>query len=342
LSNIEKNAVAGFVDEPEVILVTGSAGLVGHALIKELLRQGKKLRAIYNQSPIEGFNSINITGVQCDILDVVSLEEAMKGVTHLYHCAGLVSYHSKDEKQLFKINVEGTANVVNAALAAGVKRMLHVSSVAALGRLKQSEPIHEKMNWTPETSNSKYGETKYLGEMEVWRGFAEGLQGVIVNPSLILGPGNWNEGSTAIFKSVYDEFPWYTNGSTGFVGVDDVVKVMIALMESEITAERFILSAHNESYRNLFNTIAGAFHKKGPSREVSPFIAKWVTRSQAIRSRFTGKVPLITKETAATALATVQFDNSKLFKFFPSFKYEPLQQTIINTCLALQQKLNLK
>ena len=113
-------------------------------------------------------------------------------------------------------------------------------------------------------------------------------------------------------------------------------------MESDVTAERFILSAHNETYKDLFNTIAHTLHKKAPWKEVSPLLATWVTRVEALKSMFTGKPPLITKETAATALATVQYDNSKLFKFLPEFKYELLQQTIVNTCLALQQKLNLK
>ena len=196
------------------------------------------------------------------------------------------------------------------------------------------------MNWTPETSNSKYGESKYLGEMEVWRGIAEGIEAAIVNPTIILGPGNWEDGSTAIFKSVYNEFPWYSNGTTGFVDVNDVAKAMIQLMESDISGERFIVSAHNETYRNVFNSIADAFNKKRPYKEVTPFLAKLVSRMEALKSFFTGKDPLITKETAATAIARVQFDNTKLLKHLPSFQYESLQQTISNTCILLQQKLN--
>jgi nucleoside-diphosphate-sugar epimerase len=324
-----------------MILVTGGSGLLGTALITALLNQEKNVKAIYHKTPLPHFKSNYLQQVQCDILDVISLEEVMQDVSHIYHCAGLVSFRKKDVDRLYKINVEGTANVINAALCAGVKKIIHVSSVAALGRIRESEAIHENMHWTPETSNSKYGESKYLGEMEVWRGIAEGIDAVIVNPTIILGPGDWNDGSTAIFKSVFNEFPWYTNGSTGFVDVRDVVKAMIQLMETPISAERFIISAFNETYRNIFNNIADAFNKKRPHKEVTASIARLVTCLEAIKSMFSGKPPLITKETAATALAKVQFNNAKLLKFLPGFQYTPLTQSIKDTCKELQQKLNI-
>ncbi|MBC7867842.1 MAG: NAD-dependent epimerase/dehydratase family protein [Gloeobacteraceae cyanobacterium ES-bin-316] len=323
-----------------MILVTGGSGLLGKALIDSLLRDGRRVKAIYNKTPLEQNDQPNLQQVQCDILDVISLEDVMEGVTHLYHCAGLVSFNKKDEKLLYKINVEGTANVVNAALNAGVTKIVHVSSVAALGRIREGDAIHEKMNWTPETSNSKYGESKYLGEMEVWRGIAEGIDAVIINPSIILGPGDWNDGSTAIFKSAYNEFSWYANGTTGFVDVRDVVNAMRHLMEASINAERFIISGHNASYHSLFDMIADAFHKKRPHKEVTPFLSKLVTRLEAAKTWMTGKPPLLTKETAATALAKVQFDNSKLLNFLPGFAYIPLAQTVTDTCKLLQQKLN--
>ncbi len=332
----------GFLEkEAGQILVTGATGLIGTTLISRLLGQGKKVKAIYNKTALPHYDHPLYSQAQCDILDVITLEEVMKDVEQIYHCAGLVSFHKKDEERLYKINVEGTANVVNAALNAGVKKLVHVSSVAALGRIREDEPIHEKMNWTPETSNSKYGESKHLGEMEVWRGIAEGMEAVIVNPTIILGPGNWNEGSTAIFKSAYYEFPWYTNGTSGFVDVRDVVNAMILLMDSAVNAERFIISAQNETYQNVFNGIANAFNKKQPHKKVTPFLARLVTKLEAIKTKFTGQPPLLTKETAATAMAKVNFDNSKLLKFLPQFKYYPLQQTIADTCMALQQKLNI-
>lgn len=318
-----------------MILVTGGAGLLGNALIEMLLEKGEHVRAIYNSTTLAINPSTNFEAFKCDILDVYELEDAMQGVMDVYHCAGLVSFNPKDEKKLYSINVEGTANVVNAALNAGVRKLVHVSSVAALGRIRPGEMIDETMLWTEETSNSKYGHSKYLGELEVWRGVAEGLRTVVINPSIILGAGNWNEGSTKIFKSVYDEFPWYTEGSTGVVDVKDVATAMIQLMKSDITAEKFIVSAENVSYRELFTMMAKAFNKKSPSKKVTPFIAALTWRLENIKSKFTGASPLLTKETAGTALTKVTYNNKKLLQFLPAFHYLPLQETITTTCNRL-------
>jgi len=323
-----------------MILVTGGSGLLGNELIQTLLAKGHKVRAIIHKTPLRLSKDDALEQVACSLLDLSRLEEVMQGVTTVYHCAGLVSFNKKDKHQLYKINVEATANLVNIALESGVQKFLHVSSVAALGRIRKDEVIHEKMQWTPETSNSKYGESKYLGEMEVWRAQAEGLSTVIVNPSIILGAGDWNEGSTAIFKSVYEEFPWYATGTTGYVDVRDLVRAMILLMESDVSAERFIISGHNASYQHVFYAIADAFKKKRPYKMVTPFLAALVSNWEAIKSVITGKQALVTKETAATALAKVTFDNSKLLQQFPSFTYMPLLTTIEDTCAALQQKVN--
>ena len=155
-----------------MILVTGGAGLLGTSLIEQLLQQGKTVKAIYNSTPLSHFKEHNFQSVHCDLLDVYELEEAMKDVDEIYHCAGLVSFSPKDEQRLYKVNVEATANLVNAAVNAGVRKIVHVSSVAALGRIRPGQMINESMNWTEETSNSKYGHSKYLGELEVWRGVA--------------------------------------------------------------------------------------------------------------------------------------------------------------------------
>ncbi len=323
-----------------MVLVTGGAGLLGKELITQLLNEGNQVRAIYNKTPLIDFNSDDLQQFKCDILDVVGLEEAMIGVEQVYHCAAVVTFNPKRKQQMFKINIEGTANVVNAALDAGVKKMVYVSSVAALGRIRENELINETMNWTEETSNSSYGQSKYLAEMQVWRGIGEGLDAVMVNPVVILGPGDWNGGSSQIFKTVYDEFPWSATGTTGFVDVRDVVKAMIQLMNSDISSERFIVSAENRSYAELFNLIAKAFGKKPPHKMVTRALAKIVWRLEAIKSYFTGKDPLITKETAATALAKVNFDNSKLKKFLPGFTYRTIEETVADTCYAIQQKLN--
>jgi dihydroflavonol-4-reductase len=320
-----------------MILVTGGAGLLGSKLIEQLLAQGKRVTAIYNNTPLSFNGAAGLTTIQCNILDVAGLEAVMQGIEQVYHCAAIVTFDPKKQQQLFKINVDGTANIVNAAIDAGVKKIVHVSSVAALGRIREGQTITEAMNWTEETSNSNYGKSKYLGEMEVWRGAGEGLEAVVVSPSIILGEGDWESGSSKIFKTVYDEFPWFTEGVTGFVDARDVAKAMIMLMESSISGERFILSAENKSYRDVFSMIAKAFGKKQAHKKVTPFIAAIVWRLEALKSRFTGKEPLVTKETSLTALTKVYFDNSKLKKMLPGFDYRPLETTITETCAALKK-----
>jgi dihydroflavonol-4-reductase len=318
-----------------MILVTGSAGLLGQELITQLLAKNEKVIALYNKTPLKEFNNHNLIQKQADILDVVALEEAMQGVTKIYHCAAIVSFNPADRERLFKVNVEGTANIVNIALHLGIKKLIHVSSVAALGRIRNNVTINETMEWAPETSNSVYGESKYRGEMEVWRGVAEGLQAVVINPSIILGAANWDSSSTVIFKTVYKEFPWYATGTTGWVDVQDVAAIMQLLMEADTTPERYIVSAVNETYQHVFNTIADTFGKKRPTKKVTPFIAAIVWRLEKWKSFFTKKQPLVTKETAQTALTNVYYDNSKLLQQLQGFSYKPLVHSIKRICKQL-------
>lgn len=316
-------------------LVTGGTGLVGTYLLRELVKMNKPVKALYRSkqaSLLTPEENKKIEWVGGDILDPVLLADAMQDVKKVYHCAAVVSFNPSRRGELFKINVEGTANVVNAALEAGVQKMVHVSSVAAMGRIRNNQVIDESMYWTPETSNSNYGRSKYLAELEVWRGIAEGLEAVIVNPTIIFGAGDWLQGSSKIFKTMYDEFPWYTQGMGGFVDVRDVVRAMILLMEHDIKSERFILSAGNHFYRDVFNNIAKEFGKKPPRKKVTPFIASLVWRLEWLKSTLAKQEPLLTRETARTAQASVQFDNTKFLQHFPEFVYIPIEQSIAETC----------
>lgn len=321
-----------------MILVTGATGLVGSELLKQLSAQNKRVRALYCTTLPTQNSSKNIEWFQADILDVITLEEAMKDVTQVFHCAAVVSFNPTKKKQLHQTNIEGTTNVVNTCLQEGVEKLVFVSSVAALGRIREDKPIDETMNWTEETSNSEYGKSKYLAEMEVWRGIGEGLPAVIVNPVIILGTSDWNKGSTEIFKTAYNEFPWYTEGTTGFVDVKDVAKAMIALMNSDITAERFILSSENCMYKDIFTKIAIAFNKKPPHKKVTPFLANVVWRWEAIKGKLTGIAPLLTKETAKTAQTKAIFNNNKLNEYLPNFRYTSLDETIERICSELKDK----
>jgi nucleoside-diphosphate-sugar epimerase len=233
---------------------------------------------------------------------------------------------------MYATNVAGTANVVNLCLEAGIKRLIHISSVASLGRTSNGEIISEKKQWVESKINTHYAISKYRSEMEVWRGFAEGLEGVILNPSTIVGFGNWNNSSCAIFKNAFEEFPWYTNGLNGFVYVEDVARVIIHLMNSKITGERFIISAENWTFKQLLSAMADGFHKKHPSREASPAIGQFAWRLEKIKSVFTGKKPLLSRESAKVAQSRTSFDNRKILSVLPGFQFTPLDAAILASC----------
>ncbi len=326
--------------ENQKILVTGAAGFVGNELLKQLLKEGFTVRALFHSSPLSISHPL-LEMVQCDILDVVGLEKAMDGITHVYHCAAIVTFDPSDKQRLLKINVEGTANVVNACIDANIKKLVHVSSVAALGRIRKGETITEAMNWTEETNNSTYGKSKYLGELEVWRGIGEGLSAVMVHPTIILGGDKWDTGSAAIFKTAYNEFKWYPEGITGFVDVRDVARAMILLMNSDINAERFILSSENLTYKEIFSEIANCFGKRPPYKKATPFLVELVWRWETIKSILTRRKHLLTKETAHTSITKVYFDNHKILNALPQFEFIKIKETIKRTCAALKDNYHL-
>jgi nucleoside-diphosphate-sugar epimerase len=322
-------------------LVTGASGLVGTELVKQLLQKGIRVRALVHRTPLTLPSHPLLQVVQGDLLDVVELESQLENVNRVYHCAGLISYAPNSRSSLYQVNVEATGNLVNACLSYQHIKFIHVSSIASLGKYTEGKPLNENSKWKNDASNSNYGYSKYLGEMEVWRGAAEGLDTVIVNPSIILGAGDWNSGSTSIFKKMYDEFPWYSEGINGFVDVKDLADIMIRLGDSNIRNERFIVSAENKSYRDVFCMIADAFGKKRPRKNFTRGLSQIAWRLEAIRSLFTGKEPLITRETSNSALIKVEYDNTKLLKAIPDFTYTPLQESIRSICSQLQQKVNI-
>lgn len=324
------------------IFVTGASGLLGSYLISDLVREGEHVIALYRTAIpdfIPAAVSEKVEWVKGDIFDVILLKELMLQCDRVYHCAGLVSFNPSKTRELMRVNVEGTANVVNAALSAGIKKMVHVSSVAALGRKRNHQTVTEKVKWDDNANPSVYGKSKYLGELEVWRGMAEGLDAVIVNPVIILGVGDWHHGSSATYRNAYNSFPWYTEGVSGFVDAADVSKAMTLLMKSELVGERFIVSAENRTYRSVFTEMAKAFGKKPPHKKVTPLMAALVWRLEKIKSLFTGEDPLLTKETAETAQQHVMFDNSKILEALPGFRFRPLDETIQENCGAYLKKI---
>jgi dihydroflavonol-4-reductase len=321
--------------ERKTILVTGGTGLLGGYLLKNLLENGETVIALRRSQPPETLTAeeqSRIEWVEGDILDTDLLDATMARVGKVYHCAGLVSFNPAQAPRMWKTNVEGTANIVNAAVRHGVEKLVHVSSVSALGRKRNHQTVDESAKWDEEANLSAYGQTKYLAEMEVWRGVAEGLQAVIVNPSIILGCGDWGRGSSAMFRNAYEEFKWYTDGTTGLVDARDVAEVMVRLMEGAVHSERFIVSAENWPYRKVFNRMAEAFGKKPPSMRASPWMGSLVWRWEKVKGMLSGKEPLLTRETAETAQMHVSYSNEKILARLPDFRFKPLEDTIAEHC----------
>lgn len=319
-----------------MILVTGGTGFLGSHLIRVLVQAGKPVKALYRKAIPAQLDDVRekVTWVKADVLDVPAMEEVMDDVTHVYHCAATVSFNPAHKAAMQKVNIEGTANIVNLCLDFGVKKLVHVSSVASLGRAKEMKEISEENTWEESKNNSGYAVSKHFSEMEVWRGIAEGLEAVIVNPSIILGSGYWGDGSGALLKNAWKEFPFYTQGINGFVDVEDVVKAMVMLMESDVKSQRFVLSGANWSYRDLFTTMAKELNKKPPHIAAKPWMAALVWRVEKIKSFITGKPALITRETARTAQLKVFYNSDKITRYLPGFKFKPMEQTIADISKA--------
>ncbi|MCZ4243461.1 NAD-dependent epimerase/dehydratase family protein [Pedobacter punctiformis] len=299
-----------------MILVTGGTGFLGSELIKQLTDKGFAVRALRREkSVIPALIKDNplIEWFTADINEPSALEDAFVSITKVYHCAAFVSFNPKDKKKLFHVNIEGTSNIVNLCTEHHC-RLLHVSSVAALGEPKRGKQITEKDFWEYDAKAHAYGLSKYEAEMEVWRGITEGLQAIIVNPSVIIGKNAGFEGSGAIFKLVKGGFPFFTNGATGLVDVEDVAHAMILLMETDVVAERYIISSENYHYKDLFDTIAQGFNVKAPTKEAKPWMLGIAWRSLALVSAITGKEPSITKDAAKSSLVLSYYDNSKIIK----------------------------
>lgn len=334
-----------------MILVTGGTGLLGSRLIYDLVRSGEGVRAIKrptsNLTTIENiFNYYspseknlieNIEWVEGDVTDMFSLLEAMQGVSEVYHCAAMVSFNPKARDKMMKVNIEGTANIVNACLEKGIEKLCYASSVAAIGN-----PVHllhtshregeitENTPWVASPKNSNYTISKYASEQEVWRGIEEGLNAVIVNPSIIIGPGNWRKSSANIFPRVWKGLKYYTTGINGFVDVRDVSKAMISLMNNEIKSERFIITSENLPFKKVFERIAEFLGKEKAHKKINPLLIEILWRTEKIRSWITGSKPFITKEIAREASLQHFYSNKKI-KQAIGLEFIPIDQSIEHT-----------
>ena len=335
-----------------MILVTGGTGLIGSHLLHRLAIDTEKVKAIKRQnsdlntvksifkyySP-ENYSTLfdRIEWVDAELNNYFSLEDALEGCTQVYHCAATVSFNPKDKKNLWATNIEGTANLVNAALEQKIDRFCHVSSTAAIGRPENSPVATEQTEWKNSKSLSNYSITKYGAEREVWRGAEEGLNVVIVNPSVILGPGNWEKSSIAIFRKIYTGLNYFTKGANAFVDVRDVVEAMLRLTNSDIASERYLVAGNNVHFKTLFNLIAQKFGVRAPQKEAKTWMTNLIWRLAKITSLLSGKAPVITKETARSANTVHEYSSQKLIDTL-QFKFRPLEETVENTVEFIQEK----
>ncbi|MCF6129254.1 NAD-dependent epimerase/dehydratase family protein [Flavobacterium sp. AS60] len=321
-----------------MILVTGGTGLVGAHLLLHLVENGDSIRATYRQAnTIEKTKSLfqlhqkdhlfsKIDWIEADITDVPSLEIAFQNIDYVYHCAGFISFDPDDEEKLRKINIEGTANIVNFCLAYQIKKLCHVSSIAAFGNVTSGK-IHEEAEWNPEVFHSDYAISKYGAEMEVWRAQQEGLQVVMVNPGVILGSTIWIEGSGAIFTKVKNRLKFYTLGETGYVGVKDVVSIMIQLMKSDIAGERFCLVSENLSYQKIINTIAQNLNIPKPNIYAKPWMTAILWKIDWFANTFFRTKRKLSKHAATTIHTLDKYDNHKI-KNALNFEFQSIDSVI--------------
>lgn len=328
-----------------MILVTGGTGLVGSHLLYYLLKEGKEVRAIKRRtSDIDnvkrtfGYYTDDPSGllsriewIEADITDQFEINSAIEGMEFVYHLAALVSFTPADRRTILRNNIEGTENVVNACMEHNIRKLCYVSSVAALGDTFTGEKITEDILWLGPANQSYYSISKYKSEMSVWRGINEGLNAVIVNPSIIIGPGNWHRGSGQLILQVWKGLKYYTEGVTGYVDVRDVIKAMIHLMEGQFTGERFIVTSENLSYKEILEMIAGALGKPSPTRVPSPYIIRIAYWTDWLKSLLTGNERLITTEIVTAAKEKKYFSNEKIVQatgmtFIPI--YDSVRETV--------------
>ncbi len=314
-----------------MVLVTGASGFLGRHLVRYLSQQGTALRALYfNHQPTDELQSLQgVEWRRCDLLDVYDVEDAMNGITDIYHCAGIVAFDKESKDALLHFNPESTANLVNQALSQQVRKFVHVSSVAALGRTGETDKeITEEEEWGESRYNSAYAISKYMAENEVWRGIGEGLNAVIINPGVILGVGHMHDLAMRLMRLAYKEFPFYSNGISSFVDVDDVVRIMVLLMHSEHEAERYIVSCGNYSYHELFTLMANTMNKRPPRYYANAIMTNLAWRLSGLLSKLTGKKSIITRETVTNANSVCLYNNSKLLTALPGFSYTPVNRAV--------------
>jgi nucleoside-diphosphate-sugar epimerase len=328
-------------------LITGATGLVGAHVALQLLQQKKtvvairrstsdinktkKLFSYYSADYEQLFQKIK--WIDADICDIYSILDALEGIKTVYHCAGFVSFNKKDHKQLYKTNTEGTANIVNACLEKKIETLCYVSTIATLQNPDISKNINESVYWKSSPHASDYAISKYNGEREVWRGIEEGLNAIIVNPSIILGPGFWNQSSGNLFSTCYKGTSFYTSGSSAIINAIDVANCMISLVDKNLIGKRYILSASNNSFLEISTAIQKKFNKKTPHIPAGKTLLKLATWADSVRCLLTGNKKTLSASMIHSLLEENTYNNERIKKAL-DFEFTPFLETITFICEA--------
>lgn len=311
------------------ILITGITGLFGSQLAKEFSQVGS-IHGLIRENSNHGMVNqpdFQIEWHKGELSDVDSLLDALQGIDIVIHSAGLVSFSPQDEDKLYEVNSVGTANLINAMITAGVSKLVHVSSVAAIGRNPELNVIDEEYKWADSPFNTPYALSKYWAELEAWRGEQEGLDLIVVNPSILLGKASYTKSSSAIYSYVLEGNKFYPKGDLNFIDVRDAAKITRMLVENNAWGERFILNKQSISYRDFFSEVAAVFGKKAPTIPVSDWLISFASLTMAVLNILgISKFPL-NKQTARLSQQKIRFDNSKVEKLF-GYQYYSLRQSL--------------
>lgn len=317
-----------------MIAITGGNGLLGSFIIRKLIEAKETFVALKRKnSDTSLLSDVShlVTWRDADVTDSPALEEALEGVTIVIHAAAVVSFNPRKADHIMFCNLLGTRNVVNMCLLKGIKKLIHISSVAALGRQKNQYLIDETNQWVDNAMNSVYGESKYLAELEVFRGQEEGLHTVVLNPSVILAPADWTKSSAQLFKYVWKEKPFYTDAFLNYVDVRDVADATYSFIHNKIGGQRYILNAGSISFQEFFSAVAERFNKKAPSVKLNASLLKLAARAESIRTFFTGEEPLLTRETARLSGTEFLYSNDKIKRAL-SIDFQPIDVTLDWCC----------
>lgn len=324
------------------ILITGGTGLIGSYLIRLLLKKGfNEIIATHNRASFELVADIKdqVEWHRIDIADEVAFSDIIVGVDTVIHCAGMISMWSKEFKEMFRVNVNGTANIVNLCLLHDVKRLIHLSSIEALGKEEDGSIISESTEWKEEIAHTKYAASKYYGELEVHRGYAEGLQTIIYNPALVLGAGLWNAGPMSLVQEVYKGLNYYPRGSIAMVDVRDLVKVIVDNIENDkMYGERYIVGSYNIKFKSLIDQLAINLNVAKPQKALEGFVAKIAIGLERIKSSFTNSKPLINKESYLVTDQTLSYSFDKLNTVY-DYSSHTFEQTVSDITEAFKSSL---